>query len=50
MRRNKRRCANDVAQPLAKVTQAGAVLDFDEDGAKWGDHRASHGCFCHRQR
>jgi predicted ATPase len=40
MRRNERWGADDVAQPLAKVTQAGAVFDFDKDGAEWGDHRS----------
>ena len=30
MRRDERRCADDVAQPLTKLTQGWAVLDFDE--------------------
>ena len=50
MRRNERSRADDAPQPLAKFTQAGAVFDFDEDRAEWGDHRASHGRFRHRQR
>src|SRR5438552_3839865 len=36
MRRNERWCADDVPQPFAKFTQAGAVFDFDEDSTEWG--------------
>ena len=38
MRRDERRSADDVAQPLAEFTQLRAVLDLDEDGPERGNN------------
>lgn len=50
MRRDERRSADDVAQPLAEFAQLRAVLDLDEDGPERRSDRARDGGLCHSKR
>ena len=47
MRRDERRSADDIAQPLAEFAQLRAVLDLDEDGPERRNNRARDGDLRH---